>query len=344
MHIRNVLTVFLLAMGASALEYICTNHNNKPEFVSEASAQTKDYYPHTVIPQDSNIPVTLGVNNYLYKEKKDDLGDNSPAGLSEEDLLDLVYHEIDVKVIDTYFDSLYVAYPANIDNKGPTIFQSRYRDNLDSLFRIRYSTFSNSSCLGSQLIQFKMVFIKDDALYKYFFGNCNSTEVFYDDFNKDSYCIPMSFFCYDDSKDGGSCVKSNYSLALEQAQINSLSVINSENNQLSIEGSFPTTSVSCLHNDPCLFSNFKTFDFSKASYTPVFIDSIVSTDDKKSLSTDTKRILTNTGSSSSRTVLEVESSLSLFPDSLGGLSSDFAFRPSTGFTSYLMIFLYMLGF
>lgn len=362
-YLQVILLWSLVINYSFALDYICTNRNNKPAYVSQSTAHTGNYYPHTLVPQDDNIPITLGVNNYLYRETeeeiKEKLEDNDSDddddddgskklgksvnrnSLSLEDQLSLVYHEIDVKVIDTYFDDLYIAYPARIASTK-TIFQSRYRDNYENLFRIRYSTFANESCLGSNLIQFKMIFKKDKDLYQYFFGNCNSTEIFYDDFDENSFCIPINFYCFNsdaDEKDD-KCMKSNYNLALDQAVLSNLSLVN--NNELSVEGSFPSTALSCLDNKPCLFSNFKTFDFSKASYTPVIIDSIFSTDVSSSSSIDSTNVLTNSKESFSDSKTGTFT-LSFLLTSADNVSSDNASRTYTSLSSLLLIFLYTLG-
>ncbi|WEJ97774.1 hypothetical protein PSN45_005335 [Yamadazyma tenuis] len=93
------------------LQYICGVDNYQQSVDSERSVQTDNYYPRTIVPTNSNIPVTLGINNYLYKDPADDAS--------------LVFHEIDVKVIDSYFDSLYVAYPAVVKGDANSVFYSR---------------------------------------------------------------------------------------------------------------------------------------------------------------------------------------------------------------------------
>ncbi|EGV64979.1 hypothetical protein CANTEDRAFT_93213 [Yamadazyma tenuis ATCC 10573] len=235
------------------LQYICGVDNYQQSVDSERSVQTDNYYPRTIVPTNSNIPVTLGINNYLYKDPADDAS--------------LVFHEIDVKVIDSYFDSLYVAYPAVVKGDANSVFYSRVRDNFNNLFRIRYSTRSNNSCLASNMIQFKMVFIKEKVLYEYYLGNCNSSELLYEGFNPNSYCIETDFYCYND----GICSPSNYSLAYRDAlRSPQFNVI--DDGTISVTGAYPTASVSCLDNQKCTLANFSTFYFSEASYTPVYID------------------------------------------------------------------------
>lgn len=230
---------------------MCDLYNVNSEAGSQTALQTDRFYPKTIVPQELDIPVTLAMNNYLYRENSH---------------LNLVYHDIAVKVLDTYFDELYVAAPGIASDEVNQIYQVRARDNLGDLFQIRYATFDNSSCLGTNLIQFKMIFKKDDALYEYYFGNCNSSEVLYESFNSDSPCIPMDFLCYND----GFCDRGTYSLALEEARSDPLILVDKED--LHVTGRFPT-SLRCLEDQSCTFTNFKTFNPEEASYTLVPIDS-----------------------------------------------------------------------
>lgn len=286
-----------------AIQYLCDG-TDEHVMTSSYSVQTNNVYPQTIVPSNSDIPITLGVHNYLYKDSSQDPG--------------LIYHEIDVNVLDTYFDSLYIAFPSVVNSSTSTIFQSRYRDNLGSLFRIRYATDSSASCVASNLIQFKMIFLDNDTFYEYYFGNCNTTEVFYDSFNNDSLCIPMNFTCFHNNY----CDQASYDLAHIQASKNHIDVFNDDD--ISVSGYYPLTSISCLDNQTCDFDKYTTgrFNFSLVSYTPVQIATTVSQIKPDSVQTFASLLTT-----------------SLTPTKNIGHSSN-----PQSFTSLILFLLYFLGY
>lgn len=230
-----------------SLQYIC---NNNDHLILKSSIQTDNFYPIT-LSGDSDIPITLGVNNYIYEE------------------LSTLYHEIDVKVIKSPFQGLYIAYPAIVPQEG--FYENRFRDNLGELFRIRYSTPRNVSCLSTNLIQFKMIFADEqDNLYNYYFGNCNGNEVSYDSEFNASYCINHEFICYDQAKNR--CDQADYGIALEQALLNGMSL---EDNSISITGYYPTTSLSCFNNQPCTLTKYSTYSSISSNTMKVISNEII---------------------------------------------------------------------
>lgn len=242
------LIVWLISLQvAKALQYVCNNNNH---LIQAKSIQTDNYYPVT-ISGDSDKPITLGLNNYIYEDES------------------TLYHEIDLKVIKSPFDALYIAYPAIVPQEG--FYGNRFRDNLGELFRVRYSTPRKMSCLSTSIIQFKMIFAdEDENLYTYYLGNCDDQEVFYDDAFDPSNCISYQFLCYNEAENV--CDDADYTLGLEQAVLNTMGL---DGTTISITGHYPTTSLSCFSNQPCTLTKYSTLSIMTSNTVKIISDQIV---------------------------------------------------------------------
>lgn len=152
---------------------------------------TQTTFPLTFTALDQEIPVTFAADNYVYK-----LADQ-PVN---------IFHTFHLKIINSPFTGIYKMFvPTQPFESFYQINQNTF-NNLEGTLNHTYSCSQTDSCLLTGLLQYQLIFAdldrngkqeKDYNFYDFYIGNCDDTQVQYNQFNDDvsTRCIPFNLLC-----------------------------------------------------------------------------------------------------------------------------------------------------